>query len=164
MNYNRYLPPHVREALAYDPPGSWMPPLPPGVVRLSAGYPFPAAVPSQDLAHATAELLAAEGDKPLQYLGSPAMASLPALLRRRMAERGMALAESELLVTAGGCQAIDLAARALLGPDELVAVEAPTYMEALEIFRNYTPQIVGYPVDAEGLNVEALAGDRKSVV
>jgi 2-aminoadipate transaminase len=159
MNYNRYLPPHVREALAYDPPGSWMPPLPPGVVRLSAGYPFPAAVPSQDLAQATAELLAAEGDKPLQYLGSPAMASLPALLRRRMAERGMALAESELMVTAGGCQAIDLAARALLGPDDLVAVEAPTYMEALEIFRNYTPQIVGYPVDGAGLDVEALAHD-----
>lgn len=159
MAFDRFFPPHVRAALAYDPPGSWMPPLPPGTVRLSAGYPFPAVVPSQDLARVTAELLAEEGDKPLQYLGSQAMASLPGLLRRRMAERSMPLTEQELMVTAGGCQAIDLAARALLADGDMVAVEAPTYMEALEIFRNYTPQIVGYPVDAEGLNVEALAAD-----
>lgn len=159
MDYTRYFPLHVRSALAYDPPGSWMPSLPPGTIRLSAGYPFPAVVPSQEIAAAAAAVLAEEGDKPLQYLGSPAMASLPALLRGRMAQRGMALAEGELMITAGGCQAIDLAARALLSPDDLVAVEAPTYMEALEIFRNYTPHIAGYPVDDHGLQVEVLAAD-----
>lgn len=159
MEYDRFFPAHVRSALAYDPPGTWMPRPRPGAVRLNSGYPFPAVVPSQELAAVAAELLAEEGDKPLQYMGSQAMASLPALLRRRMAERSMALAEPELLVTAGASQAIDLAARALLTGSDLVAVEAPTYMEALEMFRNYTPQIIGYPVDEQGLQVERLAAD-----
>ncbi len=159
MQYDRYLAPATRDALRYDPPGAWMPPLPPGVIRLSAGFPFPAVVPGRELAAATAAVLEAEGDKPLQYLGSKAMASLPQIIARRMAERGMAVAESELMITNGGCQGIDLAARALLGPSALVAVEAPTYMEALEIFRNYTPNIISYPVDGDGLKVDALAAD-----
>lgn len=158
-DYGRFFPAAVQAALAYPPPGAWMPRLPPGCVRLSAGYPFPAAVPVGDLARAAAEVLAAEGDRPLQYLGSPAMAALAGHLRARSARGGMPVAPEELLVTAGACQAIDLAARALLGPDSLVAVEAPTYMEALEIFRNYTPHLVGYPVGEQGLDVEALAAD-----
>lgn len=158
-DYARFFPPAVQAALAYEPPGAWMPALPPGCVRLSAGYPFPASVPAQELAQAAAELVAAERDLPLLYQGSPAMVALAGHLRERSAVRGMPVAPAELLVTAGGCQAIDLAARALLGPDSVVAVEAPTYMEALEIFRNYTPHVVGYPVDAGGLDTAALAAD-----
>ncbi|MCG0238073.1 MAG: PLP-dependent aminotransferase family protein [Firmicutes bacterium] len=159
MHPQRFLSPAARLALAYPPPGAWMPPLPPGVVRLSAGYPFPESVPVADLAAALEALLAEEADAPLHYLGSRAMAALPGLIRQRLAQRGIPVGEGELLVTSGACQAIDLAARALIAPGAPVAVEAPTYMEALEIFRNYTDAILGYPVDREGLVVEALAED-----
>ncbi len=154
-----HLSPAARDALSYPLPGAWMPLLPAGVARLSAGYPFPESVPVTGLLQATGGLLTAEQDLPLHYLGSPSMAALPGLLGRRMAQRGMPVGEGELLVTSGACQAIDLAARALLGPDDLVAVEAPTYMEALEIFRNYTPHIVSYAVDEQGLDVAELAAD-----
>lgn len=136
-----------------------MPPLPPGVIRLSAGYPFPESVPAEDLARAVRDLVAAEGDLPFHYLGSPSMQRLAALLAARLTARGLRVAPEGLLVTAGAAQALDLAARALLGPEDLVAVEAPTYMEALEIFRNYTAHIVGYPVDEEGLQVDLLEED-----
>lgn len=156
MNPSQPFPPAVQAALSYPAPGVWMPALPPGRLRLSAGYPFTESVPAAELARATAELVAAEGDRPFHYLGSSAAAALPELISERLKERGVGGA---LLVTAGAAQALDLAARALLGPDDLVAVEAPTYMEALEIFRNYTPHIAGYPLDADGLQTEALAAD-----
>lgn len=159
MNYSRFFPPGVHQTLAYEPPGAWMPPLAPGVIRLNAGYPFPASVPIQALAQAAGDLAAAEGDLPFQYWGSPSMARLANLLAERSAARGIAVPENGLMVTAGAAQALDLAARALLGPGDLVAVEAPTYMEALEMFRNYTDHIFGYPVDQDGLQVEALAAD-----
>lgn len=159
MNLDRFFPGAVRAALGYEPPGAWMPPLPPGVIRLSAGYPFPASVPAAELSQAARDLVAAEQDLPFHYLGSPTMDRLAELVSARSAARGMAVGRGELLVTAGAAQAIDLAARALLGSEDLVAVEAPTYMEALEIFRNYTPHITGYPVDGGGLQVEALAAD-----
>jgi 2-aminoadipate transaminase len=159
MEWMRFFPPEVRRALAYEPPGTWIPPHVPGAVRLNAGYPFPESVPVTELAAAMQALLAAEGDRPLHYSGSPAMNRLPALLAARSAARGMPVGEGEMLVTAGAAQVLDLTARALLGPDDLVAVEAPTYMEVLEIFRNYTPHMLSYPVDAGGLVVEALADD-----
>lgn len=87
------------------------------------------------------------------------MGRLPGLLASRSAQRGMLVGDGELMVTLGGAQVLDLAAHALLGPDDLVAVEAPTYMEALETFRNYTPHIVSYRVDDGGLDVDALAAD-----
>lgn len=159
MNYSRFFPPAVRRALAYEPPGAWMPPLAPGVIRLNAGYPFPDSVPIQALVQAAQRLAAVEGDLPFQYWGSPSMVRLTDILAERSAARGIQVPEDGLMVTAGAAQAVDLAARALLGPQDLVAVEAPTYMEALEMFRNYTDHIVGYPVDEDGLQVEALAAD-----
>lgn len=159
MDYERFFPPEVRAALGYETPGAWMPVLPRECIRLSAGYPFPQSVPARDLVRVARQLVEEEDDLPLHYLGSPSMAALPEQIRARMTARGMALETGEVLVTAGACQAMDLAARALLKPDSLVAVEAPTYMEALEVFRNYTPYITGYPVDSDGLKVDALAGD-----
>ncbi|MDF2628912.1 MAG: hypothetical protein K0R39_2743 [Symbiobacteriaceae bacterium] len=153
------FPPEVDRALRYPPPGAWFPPVKQGTIRLNAGYPFPASVPAQEIAAATQALVAKELDRPFHYLSSPAMRRLPQLLAARSAARGMACDPDSLMVTAGAAQVIDLAARALLGPDDLVAVEAPTYMEALEIFRNYTPHIVAYPVDSDGLDVDALAAD-----
>jgi 2-aminoadipate transaminase len=149
----------VAEGLSYPPPGAWIPPVKPGSIRLNAGYPFPASVPGAELAAATAQLVAAEGDRPFHYLGSPAMRQLPELLAARCRQRGIEAAPDELMVTMGAAQVIDLAGRALLDRDDLVAVEAPTYMEALEMFRNYTPHICAYPVDGDGLQVEALAAD-----
>lgn len=136
-----------------------MPQLPPDCIRLSAGYPAPALVPVDEMATAAASVLATEGHWPLQYLGSQAMSTLRELIRDRLGQRGVTVGEGELLVTAGAAQAIDLCARVLLDETAYVAVEAPTYMEALETFRNYTDHIIDYPVDAGGLCVDELADD-----
>jgi 2-aminoadipate transaminase len=160
MDYQRFFPPAIQAALAYEAPGAWMPRVRRAdTVRFNRGYPAPELVPVAELSAASAALLAAEGDAPLHYLGSPAMAKLPQLLAARSAQRGMPVGDGELMVTMGGAQVLDLAARILLGPDDLVAVEAPTYMEALETFRNYTPHIIGYRMDEGGLDVTALAAD-----
>lgn len=160
MDFKRFFPPAVQAALAYDPPGAWIPRVRrPDTIRLNRGYPFPESVPVAELGQATMALLAEEKDAPFHYLGSPTMGRLPKLLASRSALRGMPVGEGELMVTLGGAQVLDLAAHALLGPDDLVAVEAPTYMEALETFRNYTPHIVSYRVDEGGLDVDALAAD-----
>ncbi|MCL6517575.1 MAG: PLP-dependent aminotransferase family protein [Alicyclobacillus sp.] len=136
-----------------------MPALPPGCVRLSAGYPAPDTVPVSELVDAAHRLMRREGDGPYQYLGSERAAQLPELLANRMRVRGIPAAPDQVLVTAGACQAIDLIAQVLLDDDTPVAVEAPTYMEALEVFRQYTDHILAYPVDGDGLMVEALADD-----
>ena len=156
MKVERFFPDNIKAALKYDPPGSWMPELPAECIRLSSGYPDPELVPTEQIKAAVASLINEEQDLPLHYLGSPKMMTLRRQLLNRMAERGMEVKEEELLVTSGACQAIDLIARILLEENTVVVVESPTYMEALEIFRNYTNEIISIPVDEHGLRTDVL--------
>lgn len=156
MNYQDLFPIEIQQALTKEEPGSWIPKVPARVIRLHAGYPAAAVVPADSLAESVRILVREERDQPLQYLGSKQMQILPQWILRRLTERGMNLDENQLLVTSGAAQAIDLCARILLDPHSCVAVESPTYMEALEMFRNYTDDIIEIPLDEDGLNPDAL--------
>lgn len=147
----------IERAFKNDPPGQWMSPMPAGCLRLSSGYPAPSLVPSEEIKQAVARLLDEERDLPLHYIGSPRVPQLKEFLQNRMAQRDVETANDELLVTSGACQAIDLIARILLDDKAVVAVESPTYMEALEIFQNYTEHYITIPIDENGLQTEVLA-------
>lgn len=114
-------------------------------------------MPSEGLKEAVVRLLDEEGDLPLQYKGSPRIPKLTQMIQARLAKRGVTVPEEAILVTSGACQAIDLAARVLLDAKSVVAIEAPTYMEALEVFRNYTDHFMNVPVDENGLDTVRFA-------
>jgi len=62
----------------------------------------------------------------------------------------------EVFVTNGFQQALDLIARVLLAPGDVVAVEDPGYPPPTMLFRSLRMRVVGIPVDAEGLVVSAI--------
>jgi GntR family transcriptional regulator/MocR family aminotransferase len=71
--------------------------------------------------------------------------------------RGVPATPSTVMVTRGSQQALDVTARALLAPGDLVAVEALGHRGAWTAFRLAGAQLVPVPVDGEGLSVAALA-------
>ncbi|WP_245914120.1 aminotransferase-like domain-containing protein [Nocardia fluminea] len=75
-------------------------------------------------------------------------------LREAVAEyyrgRGLATEAGQILVTAGGQQALSLLARAYLRPGDRVVVEAPTYPGALEAFRAEAAVVSGLPPGLDG--------------
>jgi 2-aminoadipate transaminase len=75
----------------------------------------------------------------------------------RMAMRGAAVDPADILITNGAQQGIDLAARVFVDPGDIVLTEAPTFMDALRVFRSHEAETVGIPVDDDGLMVDALA-------
>ncbi|MFC4388057.1 PLP-dependent aminotransferase family protein [Gracilibacillus marinus] len=152
MNYSK----HITHALQNDPPGEWMPTLPDQCIRLSSGFPSKELVPVKEINKATSKLLDEEQDLPLHYLGTPKLDAIKEQLIHRLEKRDLRANSNQLLVTAGACQAIDLIARIFLDEETLVVVEDPTYMEALEIFRNYTNRLICIPVDEKGLRTDKL--------
>ncbi|AME07354.1 PLP-dependent aminotransferase family protein [Bacillus siamensis] len=157
MQAESFFSDHVKKALTNDPPGEWMPAVPKACIPLHSGYPDPALVPAKELKEAASRLLDEERDLPLHYMGSPKPAVLKKQIQERLSFRGIRCRDDELLVTSGACQAIDLAARVFLDEQTAVAAEAPAYMEALEIFKNYTPHMMSIPADQDGLQTETLA-------
>ncbi len=156
VNAESFYSENSKAALKNDPPGAWMSNLPDGCIRLSSGYPDPALIPAEEIKGAVASLLDEEHDLPLHYLGSPRITKLKQQILKRLAVRGMCMVDEQLLITSGACQAIDLIARILLDDQAVVVVESPTYMEALEIFQNYTKQIISIPIDEQGLQTDRL--------
>lgn len=156
MNDDSFFTDKIKKALQNTPPGEWIPEIPDDCIRLHCGYPAPDLVPDEEVKAAVNCLLDEEHDLPLHYIGSPKIAKLKEQILKRLKERGISVTESELLITSGACQAIDLIARILLDEETIIAIESPTYMEALEIFQNYTKQIISIPVDKDGLQTKAL--------
>ncbi|PWW32497.1 2-aminoadipate transaminase [Cytobacillus oceanisediminis] len=156
MNAATFFPENIKAALKNNSPGEWIPKLPNDCIRLHSGYPAPALIPDEELKEAVVSLLDVERDLPLHYLGSPSIAKLKKQVEERLEKRGISVSGKELLITSGACQAIDLIARIFLDQETIVAIESPTYMEALEIFQNYTKSIISIPVDENGLQTDVL--------
>jgi GntR family transcriptional regulator / MocR family aminotransferase len=70
--------------------------------------------------------------------------------------RGVHTAAEEVVVTNGTQQAVDLVARVLLAPGDRVAVESPGYAPPRRLMASLGAEVVGVPVDDQGLVVEAI--------
>src|SRR5207244_5820483 len=73
-----------------------------------------------------------------------------------MAHRGIATRLEDLLVTTGSQQGLDLVARVLVDPGDVILVELPTYVGAISAFRNLQASLVGVPQEADGIDLAAL--------
>lgn len=65
---------------------------------------------------------------------------------------------SQILITSGSQQGIDLLARAFLDPGDSVILESPTYSIALKIFTANGARMIPYAIGPEGVNFQALEG------
>ncbi|WP_410633088.1 PLP-dependent aminotransferase family protein [Amycolatopsis sp. cmx-4-83] len=93
--------------------------------------------------------------------GHPAL--LAAIARHAGVSRSVRADTGDVLVTQGAQQALDLLCRVLLSPGDRVAVEEPGYRLAKLLFASHGADVVGVPVDGEGLDVAALPPRTKLV-
>jgi len=75
---------------------------------------------------------------------------------------GVPTSSNELFVTGGNSQALDLVSVVFANPGDTVFVEEPSYFLAFQIFRDHGLNIVGIPVDDDGLSVDALEKELKT--
>ena len=75
---------------------------------------------------------------------------------------GAPASSDELFVTGGNSQAMDLVSVVFANPGDTVFVEEPSYFLAFQIFRDHGLNVVGIPVDENGLCVESLEQELKS--
>ncbi|MBG0831325.1 PLP-dependent aminotransferase family protein [Planomonospora sp. ID67723] len=100
----------------------------------------------------------------VQY-GDPAgTADLRAALSRWLASsRGITVTPGQVVVTAGTGHAVDLVARVLLSPGDVVGVEEPGYPPVRELLRSHGVDAVGVPVDEHGIVVDAIPSGARLV-
>ncbi|MDX6717850.1 MAG: 2-aminoadipate transaminase [Solirubrobacteraceae bacterium] len=127
------------------------------VISFAGGLPAPELFPAEMLSQAFATALGPTAvARALQYSTTEGDPELRALLADRFAGRGLDAEAGEILVTTGSQQALGLVASVLLDPDDVVLVENPSYLAALQCFGFAGARLVPAPCDEDGLDPEAL--------
>ena len=126
-------------------------------MTLGGGVPDVRLVPTGELARALRRVLRRSSLEVLSY-GDPEgpMALRRAVAKMVAATRGVAAREDHVLVARGSQMGVDLVARTLLAPGDVVAVEALGYRPAWEALRASGANLVPVPVDGHGIDVGAL--------
>jgi 2-aminoadipate transaminase len=127
------------------------------VINFASGLPDAAGFPVDRLRAITAEVLAEDWRGALQYGEAEGYRPLRDWVAADLTSRRVPTTAEQVLITNGSQQGIELIARALLDPGDLVLTERPSYLAALQVFDACEAVVRALPMDAEGLDVEAAA-------
>ena len=131
----------------------------PDMISLSGGMPAVGLVPHDVVAAAARDAVHHEGSAALQYGSSDGRPEIRALITELMAEIGVRLQPSDLLVTAGAQQGLDLLAKTFVNPGDVIITEGPTYVGALQAFSAYQPDIHCIAMDDDGMRMDLLEAE-----
>jgi 2-aminoadipate transaminase len=128
----------------------------PEVISFAGGLPAEELFPVEAMQRAFSETLSRDGGSALQYATTEGFRELRAWIAERMTQHGRTVRADDLLITHGSQQGLDLVSRVLLDPDDVVVVESPSYLAALQVFRAAESRLVTVPLDRDGIDVEQL--------
>jgi 2-aminoadipate transaminase len=126
------------------------------IISFAPGYPAPETFAWGDFQEITRELLSGADGSVLQYGPTRGYRPFLDVIAGIMQRRGVVPSIDRLLVTTGSQQGLDLVARVLLDPGDVVLVELPTYTGAISAFRNVRAHMEGVPQERDGIDLTAL--------
>ena len=127
------------------------------IISLAGGLPDPQIFDKEGLAEVAMDVIKELGDRALQYSPTLGVTPFREELRRFTISHGVQVKDTDdVIVTTGSQEALYLIGRVFIDPGDVVIVEEPTYLAALNVFRQYDADLVPIPIDGEGMRVDIL--------
>lgn len=126
----------------------------PDIISFAGGNPSPDTFPKEEIKEIINDVLTLNPDMCLQYGVTEGYTPLIEQVNERLKSQGTYRENSQTIITSGGQQGIDLSAKCILNPGDTVIVEEPSFIGALNCFRTYGANLVGVPMDDDGINIE----------
>ena len=128
----------------------------PGIISFAGGFPDPALFDVEGIRMATDQVLSTNPGPVLQYGATEGWNPLREALSGHMAQKGITAKPEEIITTTGSQQALDLIGKTMIDPGDKVIVEGPTFLATIQCFRLYGANVIGAPIDADGVKVDEL--------
>ena len=129
----------------------------PEIISFAGGLPAPELFPTEDLKKVDEAVLTKEGQAALQYGTTEGYTPLREQIAGRMKKSFMVDCTPEnIVITSGSQQGLSLLAQIFLNPGDVVLVESPTYLGAINAFKLCGPEFVEVPTDDKGIIPEEL--------
>jgi 2-aminoadipate transaminase len=129
-----------------------------GRYRFAGGNPDPVSFPYDGLAAATAKVMAEDGAEALIYGEAQGFRPLRELIAKKYAlYEQLEVSADQIVVTNGSSDALRLICSALIDPGDTVLIEAPTFLGTLRTLQGHQADLLGVPMDDDGIIVAELA-------
>jgi DNA-binding transcriptional MocR family regulator len=128
----------------------------PTIISFAGGYPDGTLFPAEKLGAIYAEIVRDMGPSALQYTVSDGMPELRQQIAERLAAQGTACDAENVLILQGSQQGLDLMAKMVIDPGDLIITERPTFLGAIIAFDPFGPRYRGIPMDRDGMRMEVL--------
>ncbi|MFW6274973.1 MAG: PLP-dependent aminotransferase family protein [Spirochaetota bacterium] len=128
----------------------------PGIVSLAGGMPAPEAFPMEKMNALCDLVLRKHGTAALQYGTTEGFFPLKEALADYLQENRIETVPENVNITTGSQGVLDALGKILITPGDAIAVEAPTYLGALQAFNPYGPRYVQMETDEDGLIPESM--------
>ncbi len=122
-------------------------------IPMNFGHPDPKTLLTEELHSAMLQVInSPDAYAALQYGKEQGTRSLiEYLVEKLQREQGLSLQPANMMLIAGSTSGVDMLARLHAKPGRVVLVEAPTYVDALHVFRDHHIELCSIPMDENGL-------------
>ncbi len=128
----------------------------PEIISFAGGLPDPETFPREELAQIAADELRNHYENVLQYGASEGSLTLRKAVSAWFATHGLKVSVDEMLVTTASQQGLDLIGKAFIDPGDVVLCGLPTYLGAIQAFRLFQADLIGVPLENDGMDLDAL--------
>lgn len=129
----------------------------PEIISFAGGLPAPELFPVKEIKAAFDAVMDEQGQVALQYGQTEGWLPLRQQIAQRMKEKNNIATDPEhLILTAGSQQGLDFCGKLFLNPGDVVVMESPSYLGAINAFNAYQPNFVEVPTDENGMIMEEL--------
>ena len=127
------------------------------VISFGGGMPDPKLFPKEEIAKITYQIISEQGEKALQYGPTEGIEIFRKEIFNFMHKENIKVKDADhIIVTSGSQQGLDILGRILIDPGDVIIIELPTYLAAINAFKIYEPKLIGIPVDEEGIKTDIL--------
>lgn len=129
----------------------------PGTISFGGGAPAREALPVESVHEIASRILSREqrGIQALQYgnpIGIPELRQ--AVLDHLLAPKGIQAGLENVLIVAGGIESLNLVGQLYLEPGDVILVESPTFVHAIQVFKMFQARCIACETDDHGLVIE----------
>ena len=150
--------PRLLPSIAANPVGQSMHRLAqqPGIIAFSGGAPAEEFLPVHAIRQSINAVLDRDGAAAVAYEETEGYPPLRQAVSDYVTSLGIVSQPDQILITGGCQQALDLAIQALLGEGDVLLTTNPTYLGILDIARIRRVNVVGIPMDEDGIRLDQL--------
>ncbi|MDA8221884.1 PLP-dependent aminotransferase family protein [Desulfosporosinus sp.] len=128
----------------------------PQIISFAGGLPAPELFPLKEIQESYAQVLGTGDPSVLQYGTTEGYLPLREEIAAQMRIKGIQAEAENIFLTNGSQQGLDLIAKLFINPGDIVLLQNPSYLGAIQTFRSYQANFETIPTNGTGIDSAAL--------